>query len=191
MHCGRSALPLGGGGWTRQVRWTGLCHSSIIHVTLACLLVQNPEGVQVPPRCRLYPCCPGQFFQLTSSHREHRCGGAATSTACIIGLIANRLGAEDRTTIKTCGAPWCPLATCEPELTAAPGRSRSWAPFPPLPRGSADRDHSSMGKVSSTVLMSLEIAEQSAPQAQPPVYPAQDGVQGALRPEIGPHSAII
>jgi hypothetical protein len=33
-----------------------------------------------------------------------------------------------------------------------------------------------------TVLMSLEIAEQSAPQA----YPAQDGVQGALRPEIGP-----
>ncbi len=42
-----------------------------------------------------------------------------------------------------------------------------------------------------TVLMSLEIAEQSAPQAQPPAYPAQDGVQGALRPEIGPHSAII
>jgi hypothetical protein len=34
-----------------------------------------------------------------------------------------------------------------------------------------------------TVLMSLEIAEQSAPQAQPPAYPAQDGVQGALRPQ--------
>jgi hypothetical protein len=32
-----------------------------------------------------------------------------------------------------------------------------------------------------TVLMSLEIAEQSAPASS-----AQDGVQGALRPEIGP-----
>jgi hypothetical protein len=38
----------------------------------------------------------------------------------------------------------------------------------------------------STVLMSLEIAEQSAPQPQPPASSAQDGVQGALRPEIGP-----
>jgi hypothetical protein len=35
-----------------------------------------------------------------------------------------------------------------------------------------------------TVLMSLEIAEQSAPQAQPPASSAQDGVQGALRPGI-------
>jgi len=42
-----------------------------------------------------------------------------------------------------------------------------------------------------TVLMSLEIAEQSAPQARPPADPAQDGVQGALHPEIGLHSGII
>jgi hypothetical protein len=41
-----------------------------------------------------------------------------------------------------------------------------------------------------TVLMSFDIAEQSAP-VQDGVRGAQDGVRSALRPEIGPNSAII
>src|SRR6266511_2830793 len=61
--CGRSALPLGGcpRGVDPAPRWTGPCHSSIIHVTFAYLLVKNLDEYR-----RLYPCCLGQFF--SSSH---------------------------------------------------------------------------------------------------------------------------
>ena len=46
---GRS--PLGGGPRRVDlgVRWTGLCHSSIIYVSLAYFLVEKPDGIQVQP----------------------------------------------------------------------------------------------------------------------------------------------